>query len=198
MGAGALILALYSAVSTRRSVLKTEKIGTGLWPGFSSQATTFRTNHSQVDALNSLISPTHQSSAGKQDCRLRSGGRRIRVGRRNGVAGSLRTVRERFGRGFNEQQILLRLFDFALPPVDGFDFRDNVDAGGQATLHKFAGDLPAFFRGRCGSEDESLVGHIESGTADATKACNLRAVHHKRAVEPSQRRVLQVHNMQPA
>src|SRR5208283_4454890 len=42
---------------------------------------------------------------------------------------------------------------------DGFNMRNDVDAGGQLTFNERMGDAPRLFERTAGCEDESLVGH---------------------------------------
>ena len=50
----------------------------------------------------------------------------------------------------------------ALPAIDGFNLRDNVDAGGETAFHKPTGDLAGFVFRPGGGQDDSFVSHIKS------------------------------------
>ncbi len=56
----------------------------------------------------------------------------------------------------------------ALPTVDGRNLGDDVDAGGKASLDQMTRDFAGFFLRGSGGEDDSFVGHIESGGGNSS------------------------------
>ena len=63
--------------------------------------------------------------------------------------------------GFDHKQPFMAGFHFTLPAIDGFDARDDIDAGGQPLLDQVARDLAGFVVGRGGGQDDSFVGHMK-------------------------------------
>jgi len=81
---------------------------------------------------------------------------------RNGAA----DLAEGRGSCLHDQEPFASFLDVTLPAVDGRDLWDDVDAGGCAAVYESAGDLAGFFLRAGGGEDDSFVGHIESGGSD--------------------------------
>src|SRR5882724_441755 len=84
-------------------------------------------------------------------------------------------------RRLDDQEELFGLLHFSLPPINGFNLRDDVDAGSEPLLHESTSNFAGLFVRTGSGQDDSLVSHIKSGLGWRT----LRQVSADHCVQPS-------------
>src|SRR6266850_1644165 len=68
----------------------------------------------------------------------------------------------------DDQKELFGLLHFSLPPINGFNLRDDVDAGSEPLLHESTSNFAGLFVRTGSGQDDSLVSHIKSGLGSRT------------------------------